>query len=222
LLAGILSAASLTGCSGSGGGFASRSAEAIGNDAFAAMGKVTSLTMAGTVAADDGPITLRLAIDRKQNCTGTMRVDGHGRAEILSVQGVVYFRGDTAFWKSLAGGSAARIGAQVGARWAKAPTGSELAHVCDLDALLDDLDDPHGKLRKGDVTKVDGQRTVEIVSAGDEQSTRIFVATDAPHRILRLQQTKKKRSSLSLSGFDEPVRVHAPAAADVVDLSSFR
>lgn len=188
------------------------------------MKALTSLTMAGTITQDDGELELDLSFDTDGNCAGSMGMQG-GTAEVVSVDGASYLRGNEAFWRATAGDSAEQVMAVLGDRWAKLPAGSEdFSEFCDLDSLLDefddDSDDSKETVTKGKVATVDGQDAVEIVTKDEDGTTHAWVATEGKHYIIKLEHTGEDEPGvMSFSDFDEPVDAEAPAEDEVVDMS---
>lgn len=203
--------------------FVALSADEIRDRVLEDMTALESLTLSANFTNDGEELTFELSLDTDGTCAGTMAV-GDGTAEILSVDGTSYLRGDEAFWEATTGGQGAIIASMVGDRWAAMPTGQGgFESVCDLDALLEGLDtagDAGPELTKGEEQEIDGEPALELRAEDDRGASRLWVATSADgHYILRLEREGGDAGMITLSDFDEPVDVEVPDEDQVVDLS---
>jgi hypothetical protein len=226
LLLGVATTAALTGCGSSDGGgdFADQSAEKIESQVKADMKSASSLTMSGSVTDDDGETAIDLAVDTEGSCVGTLGRDG-AEAQVLSVDGASYLKADEEFWGSQGGAQASQLTALLGDKWAKLPSGDgEFAEFCDLDNFLEQFfeesDDDDPKMTKGDVTEVDGQDALELVSTEDDTTTTAWVAVDGKHYILKIEREGDDSGSFTFTDFNEEVDAEVPAEDEVVDLAA--
>jgi hypothetical protein len=197
-------------------------------DVKSSMDSVKSLRIEGTVSEDGEETTVNLALNTDGNCEGTIGIKG-GHAQMISVDGNDYIKGDDAFWlASLEGDQATadQITTLLGDRWAKVPKdgGSEgFSEVCDLDSFLDDfLDDTDdSSLTVGAEGEVDGAPTVELLgeNALNGEKTTAVVGSGDDHFIYSLTaEGGDSPGEVNFSEFNEPVKAEAPAPEDVLDL----
>lgn len=212
------------------GPFKGMSADRIADKAIAAMKSADSLRMAGSIESDGDPVTVDLAMDSRDNCTGGLGVRG-GRAELRRLSDVIYLKGDGAFWRATMDerSSASPDGGGDGVvelmtdRWVKMPTSAiaDMRGVCDLDAMLselDDEDDPAG-MTLGRDTEVDGVPVATLVKKEGRETTTAYVAKEgSPYLLKVVRAGGDDAGSVGFSDFDEPVRVQAPPSDEVVDL----
>lgn len=205
--------------------FVAMSPEEIKAEVVADMKALESMSMSASFTSDGQDVGFDLALDTDGTCVGTMTV-GKGTAQILSVNGASYLKGDEAFWDASAGsGQGKQMQEMLGDRWAKLPAGQGgFESFCDLDSLLADFgteDDGSTTVTKGDEGEVDGQPALQLVTDEDGGSTTVWVATSGEdHYILSIERSGEQSGSITLSGFNEPVEATEPSDAEVMDLSS--
>jgi len=220
-VAGVTLAASLTACGGGGNDFTDSSVEEIEKAVKADMKKATSLKMKGSIKQDGGETKLDLAIDTDGNCEGELGRDG-AVAQILSVDGESYLKGDEAFWKASAGSSAEMITQMIGDKWAKMPSdGGQFDEFCDLDNFLEDLNDndKDNKITKGETKDIDGEEALELITKEDGDTTRAWVATEGKHYFLVMEREGEESGKITFSDYDEKLDIAKPGSDEVVDLS---
>lgn len=191
---------------------------------------LSSMRVQGTVSEAGEETKLNLALNTDGNCEGTVGVKD-GTAQLISVDGVDYLKGDEAFWKASSGGdeaTAEQIITLLGDRWAKVPAddggGSSFGEVCDLDNFLEDFTSGSGgDYTLGETTEVDGIPAVELIeddSITGEKTTALVGTEDGQHYILSLSSVGgDSDGEITFSEFDEPVQAKAPDPSDVLDLS---
>lgn len=193
-------------------------------------GSLNSLRVQGMVSENGEETKLNLALNTDGNCEGTVGVQG-GTAQLISVDGVDYLKGDEEFWKASAGGDQAQadqIIGLLGDRWAKVPAssgGSGFGEVCDLDNFLADFTSGSGgDYTVGETSEVDGIPAVELVednAVTGEKTTAVVGTEDGKHYILALSsEGGDSPGEITFSEFDEPVQAKAPAPGDVLDLDA--
>ncbi|MFN8195535.1 MAG: hypothetical protein U0R80_14790 [Nocardioidaceae bacterium] len=204
--------------------FAGQSGKEIKDAVVADMKELDSLAMSAEVNANGQAIQLDLAMDTDGQCVGTVGMQG-GTAQIMSVGGDLYMKGDEDFWKATAGDQADAVIALIGDRWAKQAGTGGFGSFCDLDGLLSSFEDDGSDSEDptvGDVEDLDGQQAVKLSSkdsSGDDVA--VWVSAEDPHYILKLETSSASDpGTVTLSDFNEPVDVEAPAEDEYVDLSS--
>ena len=183
---------------------------------------VTSLHLAGSISMTEGDVGLDMDVSTSGDCQGSMTIKG-GTAQILSVDGMAYIKGDEAFWTANAGSQAPAVIAMLGDKWMK--TGSsddQLAQLCDLDQFLDGMDEDKGTDDAlGEVTDVEGVQAIEITSKKDGGTTHAWVAVDGKHYIVKLEmEGGDEPGTITFSDFNKELELTAPAADEIVDLSN--
>lgn len=199
-------------------------------DVRSSMDAVTALRLQGTVSENGEETKINLALNTDGNCEGTIGVQG-GQAQLISVDGSDYLKGDEAFWKAAAGADGSESDAQaiitlLGDKWAKIPSESGgFSEVCDLDSFLDDfLSDTDGSnVTVGDTGEVDGTPTVELT--GDDDSgnptTAVVSTVEDEHYIFELRvDSGDEPGQINFSEFNETVKAEAPPEEDVLDMSN--
>ncbi|MFJ2056592.1 hypothetical protein ACIOMM_11655 [Streptomyces sp. NPDC087908] len=213
--------------------FAGLGADEIADRAVTATRSATSLRMTGRVVTEGQPLDIDFAVNDRGECTGAMRIQG-GAAELRRIDRITYIKGDEAFWRvSMAsqGMPDAQIDATVElvkGRWLKIAPGqagsADLSGVCDLKALLADLDQDQEERRgltRGPDSEVDGTPVANLVKKrpGGETTT-VSVAREGRPYILRMVRAGGGQpGAVRFSDYDKPVRVVVPPAAETVDLS---
>lgn len=222
LVAVVAAVASLSACGsggGSGDGFADQSATKISDAAEADTKKAKSMRIKGTIDDDGQTIRMDIAVSTQGECKGTMAVQGQGSFRMVSAAGKTYIKPDEKFWRTFAKAQADQVMRMVGDKWADFGQGG-FDELCDLDKLLDEAGkDDDGKLSKGKRGSVGGTDAIELVEVKGKEETHIWVATSAPHNLLKMCQTKPKdEGCVTFSDYDKPVGAKAPAKDQVVKL----
>lgn len=220
--------------------FAGLTPEQIADRAVEATQSATSLRMKGRIVSDDQPLDVDLALNDRNECTGRLKIAG-GTAELRRADDITYMKGDETFWRASMGsqgmpdGQTAATVELLKGRWLKIapgqPGSEDLGGICDLKALLDDLDrdkdrdgtrDPdRGTLTRGRDGKVDDTPVATLVSKkpGGETST-VSVSQEGKPYILRTVKTGGgEPGSITLSDYDKPVKVTVPPPGETVDLA---
>lgn len=217
----------------SGDALAGLDAGQIADKAVAATRAAKSLTMAGRIEKHGEPVSVDLALDSDDNCSGLLGVNG-GRAELRRVSDVMYLQGDETFWAaSLRQRSSASPGAGDGAvmdmikgRWIKMPEGSiaEVDRVCDLETMLSEMDMEEAErkqMTKGPDGDVDGVGTMTLVRREGSATTTVHVAKEGEPRVLKIVKAGgAETGTILLSGYDRPVTVEAPSSEQILDLEN--
>ena len=228
----VLSVALVSGCGGDseddgdggdGGDFTEQSADEISDAAKDAMADLEAVTIDGTLSSDGQEIDITMSIGSGGDCTGSFGTQG-ATAEILGVDGTVWFRPDAAFWELYAGPeAAAQIIAAAGDRWVTLPEDdTSFKPFCDIEQFLGELvDNEDATYTKGEVEEIDGEETIEIVSDRPEEGTSSgYILTEGDHYLVRISKTEgADPGEVSFSGFDEAPDVEAPAEDEQISLA---
>ncbi|WP_405872033.1 hypothetical protein [Streptomyces sp. NBC_00005] len=228
--------------------FAGLTADEIGDRAMTATTGASSLRLKGAIQDDesDGTIKLDMALDKKNECAGTMGMGTQGKADLIKTGDTVYMKYDEAFLREQSKGeSKADVDAAVdmlAGKWtkmsAKGSDAKDIASFCDLDTVLGgaedvgsgDSDGSDGSGGSSDSTAdptatragtatIDGKKAVVLkVKDGKERYTMYVAATGKPY-LLRLDSTAEDPGSLTFSDYDEPVPAQKPTGR-IVDLDA--
>lgn len=234
--AAVLVAAStfaFAGCAsdGSGGGgeaeegFTDKTAQEIKADAIDAMKSLTSLKMSGEVNEDGQVLSLDLTLETSGDCQGSISAEG-AHAEIISVDGNVFLKGDEKFWSVSTGSDTqgAAMAKLIGDRWVDTGESGGFGEICDLDNLITSFEEDDGSEaeEKGDTQEINGQEAIAITGEDDNgDQTTGWVATAEEHYILRMEQLGgEEPGQIDFSDFNTELDIEAPTGDDVVDLSS--
>ena len=225
--AGFGMAALLSACGG-GDDFTDQSGQEIADASKKAMGDLDSVKVAGKITTDGQEVTIDVQTNDDGDCTGSIGTGG-GTAELLGVDGDIWFKPDEAFWRGSAGDTADQILAVVGDKWVVVPTsGDGFDQFCDIDDLLDELikseKEDGDKYTAKDTEKVDGDEAVPVEHTSEDDGTSVgYVLVDEPHYLVKIEKTKgDDTGSVTFSEFDEKFTAEAPADDDVIDLDSLQ
>lgn len=190
-----------------------------------------SLRMTGQVVSEGHDLDVDLSVDDQGSCQGRIGVE-EGEAELRRVDDVTYMKGDAAFWRismtaeGVPENQIDPVIELVEGRWLKIGPGeagsADLAEVCDLDLLLDDLgeDRDDAGLTRGPDREIDGDPVATLVEKESGETTTVSVAQEGKPYIRQVVATGgEEPGSMTLSEFDRPVEVTAPPADEIVDLS---
>ncbi|THC52035.1 hypothetical protein E7X58_13085 [Streptomyces sp. A1499] len=228
-----ISGALLAGCGDDGDGkdgsdkpFSGQSADQIAEKAVAATKKAESLRMKGDTRQSGGQtMTVDLAVDKKKNCDGTVRMQ-NARADVRQIGQDFYMRGDEAYWKTAFKGQqgAEKAIPKLKDKWAKVPAGQNADEgLCDKQKLIAAMDENKSDrkgMKKGGTTTVGGQEAIKLTKekAGGEKLT-LYVATEGEPYILRSSaEGGKTPNTATFSDYGKAVNPEKPAPGETVDL----
>lgn len=220
----------LTACGGEdgdgGSDFANESAGAIEKAAIEDMKALEAVHMEGSVTQQESEIGLDLSLTTEGDCAGTVSRGDSGSAEVITLDGTSWFKPDEAFWKAQAGPAADQIIEQVGDNWVQLPEGDQsFASFCDLDELLNQIDDDQDKpSEKGETQEVDGAEAITLTREDAQDGTiTVAVAVEDPHHILKVEQEGgESPGSFAFSEFDQDASIEAPADDEVITVEELQ
>jgi hypothetical protein len=211
----------VAGCGGSSGpssnGVERKSPDGIVTAARNAIESVRSVHVAGNLMNGGSRITLDLNLVNGKGGQGSMAQDGLS-FQVVRVGGEMYIDGTIAFWQRFAGNAAAQL---LSGKWIKARAGGRLATLAtltDLQKLFAQLLSSHGRLAKGSVSTVRGQRVIavkDITNGG----TLYVATTDDPYPI-EIVKNGSNGGRLAFDHFNQPVTLKPPS--DAIDISQLQ
>ncbi len=208
--------------------------------ASAAMSGLTSLRVTGQVRRDGVEMFVDLAMDDEGRCTGTLRT-ADGRVSLRQVGRRAWFTGEQAFFRRIGGASVppGRL-THLSTSWVALDPGPA-AGLCDLGRYEGGLAVPRdggagatkgegkGEGKTGTKTgDLDGTRAgldlVEDEELGDgvlavhfspRPDRTVWVLSQAPHHVVRMEQDGRDGGEIAFSDFGVPVDVEAPSPDEV-------
>ncbi len=231
----VMALTALAGCGGSssGNGVASKSPPEIIAAARAAADGASTVHVSGSTVTSGTPIALDLSLVAGKGGRGRIAENGLS-FELLELEGTIYIKGSTAFYRHFAGAAAAKL---LRGKWLKAPaTSSSFAGLSSLIALHKLLDAALASSDKALVSAgtstVKGQAVVGVKDTA--QGETIYVATTGkPYPVAATKSgateagrhSPSARTHVSASGtiafaeWNKPVTLTAPAnAVDIEQL----
>ncbi|MER5555223.1 hypothetical protein ABT001_26765 [Streptomyces sp. NPDC002793] len=207
-------------------------AEQIADRSRDALLDVRSLRMEarGDFGEGRSPMTADLSLDRDGNCAGDVDLgEGKGTVDIVKRGDSVWLKPDADFWENQVpvGGSA--FDAVLAGRYMKGSAEDArlrpVVEACDLDTfrelVTDNAGTAAGSFTKGEVTTVDGVRTVPVTRTLHGQRLTAYVDTEGAHHPVRITvRGDGADAAVDFSGFDEPVPTATPPADETVDVSA--
>jgi hypothetical protein len=199
----------------------------IANRAVEATTGASSLRVTGDVPdeASGGTIGLDMALNKQNECAGTLSMDG-GKADLIKTGDTIYLRYDEAFLRAQGEGQdEAETDAVVdllAGKWAKtSATGDDAAEMtafCDLNTLLGGAEDVHSAAERGETTTVDGTPAITLTEKNGADRYTLYVATEDEPYLLRVDSTSTADpSTLAFRDYEKPVPAREPAG-EIIDL----
>lgn len=214
-------------------GFASELPATIVNTAIRQMqDSVTTLTIDGNgPTATGGRYAVKTSFDEDGRCMTRLR-EGKAQQTFIIDGNDAYVRANLAGWSALLRTEkiARQVLDQAGTRWTRLPlddvvgdgnTGLSPDRFCDPEKLFDSMDGSDGGrgMTVGSQGAIGGQQAVEVVEKTSKATTKIWVAIEEPHYILRLEIVSGTHvADSTFSDFNDPQRSFELAADRVVDL----
>lgn len=176
-----------------------------------------------TAQATEG--TSKYTVDARagqDNGTGELVNDG-ASFTVRRVGETAYLKGNAAFNQQVAG--SAKAAKALTGRWVKGPANGDnfagVAGFVSIDEVVDGLLDPKGKVTKGEISSVDGRRTIILL---DADKAPLHVALDGEPYAVRVESgpQAKAKSRIDLAEWGAPLKVEVPPAADTVDVAKLQ
>ncbi|MET9888362.1 hypothetical protein ABZZ20_35655 [Streptomyces sp. NPDC006430] len=193
------------------------------------MSKTESFRIVAKIPYDGKPAALDMAVDKKGNCNGTVRAQDMGTVHLIKSPDLVHFKGDADYWRGaaqkdhLSQKQTGQLVTSFADRWMKIPASDprakKMAAGCALGKSMDKSEKPSPLARKGEVTTIDGQQAVAIVSPSKEGTETDYVAARGKPYLLKSTVSGDMNAEAAFSAFDTPVDVTSPTDSDVLDLS---
>jgi hypothetical protein len=203
--------------SGPSNGVETKSAEEIVVAATNAVDSAKSVHVAGSVMNGGSRIMLDLNLVNGKGGQGSMAQNGLS-FQVVAVGTEVYINGTIAFWQKLAGNAAAQL---LWGKWIKAPAGGQLATLAtltELQKLFDQLLSSHGRLARGPITSVRGQRVIAVKDTTNGGT--LYVATTGNPYPIEVVNNGSGGGQIAFDRFNQPVRLTPPRNA--IDISQLR
>jgi hypothetical protein len=221
-LVGTLAAALLSGCGDSasrGNGVASKSPAQIVAAAEAAAAGAATVHVDGSIVGEQEPISLNMELVAHKGGKGRLAPGGL-QIELIDVDGFVYVKGSSAFYRRFAGPTAVRA---LEGKWLKAPAEKgplrSLASLANLGKLIDGTLVSHGSLSSaGATTTVDGQKVVGV-SDLDRGGTLYVAATGTPYPV-QIVERGKRAGAITFDRWNRAVTLEVPT--NVIDVNRLR
>jgi len=209
-LALLLAVAALAGCGGSGStSEASKTPTAILDDARQAALAAESVHIVGAVHNGRERISLDLRLTQNRG-GGTVTVDG-SKVEVIRVGKTAYIRAGADFYRTF--DAQAAVGKLAG-KWVKVQTSTPnfaaLVSLTDLYAFLTQALTTKGKITKGTVKTVAGQKAIELKSA---HGGLLYVAADGKPYPLEFTSRVAPVGIVTLTGWNATTPPSAPPHA---------
>ncbi|MFI2779630.1 hypothetical protein [Streptomyces sp. ALB3] len=184
----------------------------------------------GDLGEGRAPMTADLRVDRDGNCVGGVDLgEGKGSVEMVKRGDDVWLKPDADFWENQV-----PIGGQtfediLAGRYMKGSASDSrlrpVVEACDLDTFRELVSDNAGAAggdhTKGEVTRVDGVRTVPVTVSGHGRTVTAYVDTGGEHHPVRITvRGDGADAAVDLTGFDRPVPTATPPADETVDVSA--
>lgn len=205
--------------SSSGNGVASKTPSQILAAAKAAADSASSVHVSGSIVSGNSPITLNLELLAGKGGRGQISENGLS-FNLIQVDGTAYISGSPAFYSHFGGPAAAQL---LEGKWLKAPSSngdfSTLGSLTNLSQLLDTALEDHGKLAKGVLTTVDGQKVLSVTDVS--HGGTLFVATTGKPYPIEITKSGKAGGKILFDRWNAPVALAAPKnSIDLAQLES--
>ncbi|MEU6991781.1 hypothetical protein ABZ953_14125 [Streptomyces sp. NPDC046465] len=204
----------VTGCSSDGekDPFDGMSADKIADKASKASKDAGSYRMKGQMKQAGEASDMEFVVAESGDCKGTMGSAKTGKAEILSVGGSTYSKGDDKFWEAKGGGSTAEL---LKGRWVKQPSKGGKA-ICNPDDMFSNKN--LKKLKREDDAEVGGAKAAVLTRKKGDETTTFYVALEGkPYFLKVVNKGADGPGTVLFTDYGKKVEVKAPPADQIVD-----
>jgi hypothetical protein len=215
----VAAVALLAGCGSSGpssNGVADKTPNQILAAAEAAAVAAKAVHVAGAIHQNGTPLTLNVHLVSGKGATGHMSENGVG-FDIIRIGDKAYIRGSNAFYAKFAG---PKTGKLLEGKWLVSSVSSgkfaSLAPLTDQDAFFKGSLGAHGKLTKGAITTVNGQKVIALTD-GNAGGTLYVATTGQPYPIQLVSPGNGAEGKITFDQWGNVVAITAPKNA--VDVS---
>jgi hypothetical protein len=210
----LVVATTLAGCGGSssGNGVASKPPAEILAAAKTAANGASAVHVSGSTVTTGTPITLDLSLVANKGGRGQITENGLS-FELIELEGTIYIKGSSAFYKHFAGAAAAKL---LQGKWLRASATSAsfvgLSSLTELHKLLDAALASSGKTLVSTGTRtVKGQAVVGVKDTA--QGETIYVATTGKPYPVAATKSGAGGGTIAFAEWDKPVTLTAPTNA---------
>jgi hypothetical protein len=215
LVAGLVSAISISACGGSSGnGIASKSPQDILSASTAAADSATSVHVSGHQTSGSASITLDLSLLAGKGGRGLISNNGLS-FELIVIGNVTYIKGSPSFYRRFGGSAAAQL---FQGKWLKSSNSGELAvfsSLTDMRKLIDTELVAHGKVQKGSTTTIAGQKVIPLTDTS--KGGILYVAATGKPYPIEITKHGSEGGTITFDHWNEPVSIKPPIGA--IDLS---
>ena len=190
---------------------------------FDDMQDVTSMRVLGSQERKkDGFTRLDIRLNASR-CSASVDMPA-GTLRILKNADGAWFSVDDDFLRSTAGSSpqAEKFARTYAGKWSVIKEKSPVLGFCDFDKMLGavalDRQDTDDTIEVGEVVQVGDADAVPVTGQNGKERVTVWVAVDAPHRVLKLGPAKDtgRRDELYFEEFGVDVEAESPAKKDLV------
>jgi len=211
----------LAGCGGSsssGNGVAAKSANEILQATKSAASSAASVHIAGSIVSGGKPISLNMELVAGKGGKGTIAQEGFS-IDLIQVGGKVYINGSDAFYKHVAGATAAQL---LDGKWLEAPANSgelaSLSSLTNLGKLIESALSNHGPLTKSSEKTLSGQKVIGLDD--NSKGGTLFVATTGLPYPIEILKTGSDGGKVTFDRWNKAVKLVPPA--DAIDISKLQ
>ena len=215
----VAAVALLAGCGSSGpksNGVADKTPNQILAAAEVAALQAAGVHVSGKIAQNGTPLTLNLHLVKGKGGKGHMSENGTG-FDIIRVGDKAFVRGSNAFYTRFAGAKAAKL---LEGKWLVSSAGSgkfaPLTPLTDQVKFFQGSLGAHGKLTKGAVTTVNGQKVIALTD-GNGGGTLYVATTGQPYPIQLVSPGNGAEGKITFDQWGTIVPIVAPKGA--IDIS---
>ena len=193
--------------------YAASTPQVIRQDALTATAAWTSVHVKNEAQSNGLGVVLEESLDNAGNCDGTRTRGTTSTDRIVQVGGTTYVKGSVNYWASR--GLNSKGVSAVADTWVTGKLDDVIGDFCSLSkwsgVVADHLNATEDLTVEGTET-IDGLEVVKLVVKEEDQSNTFFIATSAPHNVVKVLDNSGA-GSIEFSQFNEPVKVTAPPYA---------